>query len=161
MGNTGAPSLGLGLRSGSSHSAQLMGFSPPLQGYLCPGVLSRNRDHQTPVPRGPWTGCTGKVVVVFPDNPKKVGVCFDCPVPGGTDLGGINQCTDHHGFFCSALDLKLEGSSRAQEQEALVIDALFDVVGELAGKGPVIVVLKVRWAGAVRDSGWSWGLQIS
>eukprot|EP00803_Ostreobium_quekettii_P008965 evm.model.scf_1256.3 EVM.evm.TU.scf_1256.3 scf_1256:30246-44664(-) len=138
-----AQPLGVGLRSGSSHSAHLVGFSQSVQGYLCnPGIISRSgRDHgATNTNRGPWYGCPGKVVLVWKENPKKVGVCFDYVVPGGIDLGRL--CEEGHGFFCSPQDLKLEGSGRAQEQEALVIDALFDVVGELSTKGPVTLMLK-------------------
>lgn len=39
-------------------------------------------------PRGPWNGCSGKVVLSFPDNPTRVGVRFDTAIPGGVNLGG-------------------------------------------------------------------------
>lgn len=44
-------------------------------------------------------GCRGKVVLVFEENPRKVGVRFDKPIPGGNNLG--NLCEDNHGFFCN------------------------------------------------------------
>ncbi len=47
--------------------------------------------------RGPQTGARGKVVMTFDtDNPRKVGVKFDRPVPGGGNLGG--QCEDGYGM---------------------------------------------------------------
>ncbi|CAD7699859.1 unnamed protein product [Ostreobium quekettii] len=136
-GAAGAPSVGLGLRSTGSHPAQLL---HGMQGDVCNlGLISRNnREHQAN--RGPWHGCPGKVVLVWKDNPKKVGVRFDYAVPGGIDLDHL--CEDGHGFFCSASDLKIESCRRSQEQEALAIDALFEVVEELAAEGPVTVVLK-------------------
>jgi len=45
-------------------------------------------------------------VLTFDDNPKKVGVRFDKPIPGGVSLG--NLCEDQHGFFVDASEIKHE-----------------------------------------------------
>jgi len=56
--------------------------------------------------RGPYSGYKGKVILTFEDNPRKVGVRFDKPIPGGVNLG--NLCEDNHGFFVDTTDLKLD-----------------------------------------------------
>ncbi|KAK9818037.1 hypothetical protein WJX72_006047 [[Myrmecia] bisecta] len=89
--------------------------------------------------RGPWQGCKGRVVITFDDNPEKVGVRFDTPVPGGTNLG--HQCEDHHGFFCRSADLIPEGQTE-RPPDSDVVNAMFAAVAEAAETGPVIVLLK-------------------
>ncbi|GIL71486.1 hypothetical protein Vretifemale_2031 [Volvox reticuliferus] len=87
--------------------------------------------------RGPNPGSTGRVVLAFDDNPKKVGVRFDTPVPGGLDLGGA--CEEGFGYFCLASDLLLEGSRLDEEAEGAAVGALFELAAETAANGPVVI----------------------
>ncbi|GMH36390.1 hypothetical protein BSKO_04258 [Bryopsis sp. KO-2023] len=129
-----------GMRGGGGTPSGLMaGFPPMGSSHAGPPGTSSRRDQQSSS-RGPWVGCAGRVATTFRDNSKRVGVRFDDPVPGGTNLGYV--CEDGHGFFCNSAELRLESSNRAQEHEASVIDAMFDVATEAASKQPLIVVLK-------------------
>lgn len=92
--------------------------------------------------RGPFYNCPGQVVLTFDNKPGKVGVRFDYGFAGGTSLGDL--CEDSMGYWCSVSDLRLEGTSKAEEREGAAIDALFDVAGEQAAKGPVVIYVKVR-----------------
>lgn len=62
---------------------------------------------------GPPYGSTGKVVLTFDDNPRKVGVRFDRPLIGGVNLGGL--CEDHHGFFVDSSELRIENDNDEPE----------------------------------------------
>eukprot|EP01125_Pyxidicula_operculata_P011994 TRINITY_DN3934_c0_g1_i1.p1 TRINITY_DN3934_c0_g1~~TRINITY_DN3934_c0_g1_i1.p1 ORF type:complete len:1193 (-),score=351.43 TRINITY_DN3934_c0_g1_i1:488-3868(-) len=78
---------------------------------------------------GPFVGCTGKVVLTFDDNPRKVGVRFDKPIPGGINLGQL--CEDNHGFFVEAADLKHEGDTSIDEgSDGLIMEALFSILSK-------------------------------
>ncbi|KAL2633180.1 hypothetical protein R1flu_004659 [Riccia fluitans] len=89
--------------------------------------------------RGPFVGCRGKVVLVFEENPRKVGVRFDKPIPGGNNLG--NLCEDNHGFFCNVADLRLEGAP-GEDTEKLLIDALFEVLSAESKNSPFILFIR-------------------
>ncbi|KAL3694568.1 hypothetical protein R1sor_008219 [Riccia sorocarpa] len=89
--------------------------------------------------RGPFVGSRGKVVLVFEENPRKVGVRFDKPIPGGNNLG--NLCEDNHGFFCNVADLRLEGAP-GEDTEKLMIDALFEVLWAESKKSPFILFIR-------------------
>lgn len=88
-------------------------------------------------------------MLVFEDNSKKVGVRFDVPVPGGLDLGG--SCEEGHGYFCSTMELLLEGSRQDEEAEGAAVTALFELATEVAQKGPVLIHIRV--------SGWVEGCE--
>lgn len=60
---------------------------------------------------GPPEGATGRVVLTFDDNPRKIGVEFDEPIPNGISLG--NLCKDGHGFFVEVNLLLPENESLA------------------------------------------------
>jgi len=88
---------------------------------------------------GAHAGCArGRVVLAFEDNPRrqKVGVCFDQPVPGGSDLGGL--CPAMHGFFANVAELVQEDDEHTAGQ-ACIIQALFEVV---AVHQPCVVFLR-------------------
>eukprot|EP00249_Psilotum_nudum_P025093 c29372_g2_i2 orf=685-4584(+) len=89
--------------------------------------------------RGPPIGSRGKVLLVFEDNPGKVGVRFDKPISDGNDLGGL--CEEDHGFFCNASDLRLEGAC-GEDMDKLVVDILFEVVKLESKKVPIILFIK-------------------
>ncbi|OWM90583.1 uncharacterized protein LOC116187611 isoform X2 [Punica granatum] len=94
----------------------------------------------TPPLRGPATGKCGKVVLLFEDNPlSKIGVRFDKSVPEGVDLGGF--CEGGHGFFCSASDLRLEGSG-GEDLDKLLINTLFEAVVSESRNSPFILFVK-------------------
>ena len=78
-------------------------------------------------------------MLAFEDNPRrqKVGVCFDQPVPGGSDLGGL--CPAMHGFFANVAELVQEDDEHTAGQ-ACIIQALFEV-----------------WWGATDGTGSRWG----
>eukprot|EP01004_Peranema_trichophorum_P001550 NODE_118_length_3592_cov_50.752666_g100_i0.p1 GENE.NODE_118_length_3592_cov_50.752666_g100_i0~~NODE_118_length_3592_cov_50.752666_g100_i0.p1 ORF type:complete len:1162 (-),score=251.75 NODE_118_length_3592_cov_50.752666_g100_i0:106-3072(-) len=97
-------------------------FSPSVWSLQAKSSASGNRN-------GPMIGCRGKVVHAFEDNPRrqKIGVQFDNPIPGGTDLGGL--CSAGHGFFASPSDLVLENDKKVAS-EHVIVDALFDVISK-------------------------------
>ncbi|CAA7037286.1 unnamed protein product [Microthlaspi erraticum] len=85
-------------------------------------------------------GLKGKVMLVFDENPSaKLGVRFDEPVPDGVDLGDL--CEKGHGFFCHAIDLRVERSS-SRDLSKLLINTLFEVVHAESGTSPFILFLK-------------------
>ncbi|KAG7541584.1 AAA+ ATPase domain [Arabidopsis thaliana x Arabidopsis arenosa] len=90
--------------------------------------------------RGPPKGITGKVILVFDENPSaKVGVRFDKPIPDGVDLGEL--CETGHGFFCKATDLKFKSSS-SEALAKLLVNTLFEVVHTESRTRPLILFLK-------------------
>ncbi|BBN06651.1 ATPase family AAA domain-containing protein 1 [Marchantia polymorpha subsp. ruderalis] len=111
-----------------------------LHGYFCSlqGLDVSKKMDPTSL-RGPFVGCRGKVVLVFEENPRKVGVRFDKPIPGGNNLG--NLCEDNHGFFCNVADLRLEGAP-GEDTEKLMIDALFEVLSSESKKSPFILFIR-------------------
>jgi hypothetical protein len=62
------------------------------------------------------------VVLTFDDNPRRVGVRFDKPIPGGLSLGGL--CEDGHGFFVDAAELRPDD---AEANEAIALEVLFEI----------------------------------
>jgi len=89
---------------------------------------------------GPSIGYTGKVMLTFDDNPRKVGVRFDKPVPGGINLG--NLCEDNHGYFIDASELKHELDPVPDEStECLTIEVLFEILAK-AENQPCIVFVR-------------------
>ncbi|CAM6107945.1 unnamed protein product [Calypogeia fissa] len=122
------PSSGTGALTSSFH-----GYFCSLQGL----DVSKKMDPTSL--RGPFVGCRGKVVLVFDENPRKVGVRFDKPIPGGNNLG--NLCEDNHGFFCNVADLRLEGAP-GEDIEKLMIDALFEVLASESKKSPFILFIR-------------------
>ncbi|KAG7621688.1 AAA+ ATPase domain [Arabidopsis suecica] len=90
--------------------------------------------------RGPPNGTTGKVILVFDENPSaKVGVRFDKPIPDGVDLGEL--CESGHGFFCKATDLRFKSSS-FKDLVRLLVNTLFEVVHSESRTCPFILFLK-------------------
>ncbi|ANM66678.1 P-loop containing nucleoside triphosphate hydrolases superfamily protein [Arabidopsis thaliana] len=90
--------------------------------------------------RGPPNGTTGKVILVFDENPSaKVGVRFDKPIPDGVDLGEL--CESGHGFFCKATDLPFKSSS-FKDLVRLLVNTLFEVVHSESRTCPFILFLK-------------------
>eukprot|EP01124_Arcella_intermedia_P036811 TRINITY_DN9717_c0_g1_i1.p1 TRINITY_DN9717_c0_g1~~TRINITY_DN9717_c0_g1_i1.p1 ORF type:complete len:1346 (+),score=342.86 TRINITY_DN9717_c0_g1_i1:552-4040(+) len=89
---------------------------------------------------GPSVGFTGKVMLTFDDNPRKVGVRFDKPIPGGINLG--NLCEDNHGFFIDASELKHEHEPAPEESaDCLTIEVLFETLNKEENQ-PCIVFIK-------------------
>ena len=70
-----------------------------------------------------------------------MGVRFDSAVPGGVDLGG--SCEEGYGFFCAASELLLDGSRSDEEAESAAVAALFELAGEVAARGPVVIHIRV------------------
>jgi len=88
--------------------------------------LSSSRPSNT-TRHGPSVGYTGKVMLTFDDNPRKVGVRFDKTVPGGINLG--NLCEDNHGYFVDASELKHELDPVPDESaDCLTIEVLFEIL---------------------------------
>ncbi|GFR45664.1 hypothetical protein Agub_g7077, partial [Astrephomene gubernaculifera] len=121
--------------------------------------------------RGPAPGATGRVVLTFEDNTRRVGVRFDAPLPAGIglDLGGA--CEPGHGFFCAPGDLiplpqpwsqqqrqqqgepgkgaggggggrAGGGGEEAAGAEEAAVTALFEVATEAAARGPVVAHIR-------------------
>ncbi|CAN8325820.1 unnamed protein product [Cochlearia groenlandica] len=100
--------------------------------------------------RGPLNGTTGKVTLVFGDNPSaKVGIIFDKPIPDGVDLGDL--CEKGYGFFCKATDLQFK-SSGSEDLAKLLINTLFQVVLAESRTCPFILFLKDAEKFVVRNS---------
>eukprot|EP00210_Caulerpa_lentillifera_P004643 g4428.t1 len=89
---------------------------------------------------GPWPGCQGKVVQTLPNEPQKVGVCFDVEIPGGCNLGEASQ--SGCGYFCETSDLKHDVSGKKGCQENIIISTFFDIVHKAAAKKPIIIHIK-------------------
>lgn len=102
-----------------------------------PGVSGSGRDGG----RGPWVGLRGRVVIAQEDNPKKIGVRFDHPVPGGSSLG--KRCEDGQGYYCLSSELRPESAvDRTEEANTAATDALFDTALAAAREGPLLVLVK-------------------
>jgi ATP-dependent 26S proteasome regulatory subunit len=87
--------------------------------------------------RGPQYGASGKVVLTFDDNPRKVGVRFDKPIVGGINLGGL--CEDQHGFFVDVADLKHENDLE-ECIEGIIIETLFEVVSKPENQPCILLI---------------------
>jgi hypothetical protein len=70
-----------------------------------------------------------EVVLTFDDNPRKVGVRFDKPILGGTNLGGL--CEDQHGFFVDSVDLKHENDLEEGIEGLIVYAAIHRILDEI------------------------------
>ncbi|OVA17522.1 AAA+ ATPase domain [Macleaya cordata] len=90
-------------------------------------------DLRGPIDDGHW----GKVILAFKDKLfSKIGIQFDKPIMGGSDLGGL--CEAGYGFFCKVNQLCHERSSEDE-----LIDSLFEVVhSEISRNTALIVFLK-------------------
>jgi hypothetical protein len=101
-------------------------------------IASSSRPNTTR-PTGPSVGYTGKVMLTFDDNPRKVGVRFDKPVPGGINLG--NLCEDNHGFFIDASELKHEMDPVPDESaDCLTIEVLFETLNKEENQPCIVFV---------------------
>ncbi|KAL3812591.1 hypothetical protein ACJIZ3_013859 [Penstemon smallii] len=90
--------------------------------------------------RGPTPGMRGKVLLAFEDNPlSKIGVTFDKLIPDGVDFGGL--CDNGHGFFCNANELRID-TSVVEDQEKLLINAMFEAVFDESRDSPFILFMK-------------------
>mmetsp|Transcript_30572 Transcript_30572/g.86453 ORF Transcript_30572/g.86453 Transcript_30572/m.86453 type:complete len:921 (+) Transcript_30572:1966-4728(+) len=136
VGATGLPRFS---KSGSLslHVASLLWPPSRVGPSSQPGKDSSSERSHT---RGPFFNCPGRIVLAFRTKPNKVGVRFDYAILGGTNLGGL--CDEGHGYWCSVSDLKLEGSSKAEEAESAAVDALFEVAAEQAASAPLIILVK-------------------
>ena len=91
-----------------------------------------------PEPRAlPPLGSLGIVVARFEESPKVVGVSFDKPFPGGSDLGGL--CEDGHGCFMSTAQLSVR-TILLRDGKTLFFSALQDLV--LRARRPLVVSLQ-------------------
>mmetsp|Transcript_18672 Transcript_18672/g.40124 ORF Transcript_18672/g.40124 Transcript_18672/m.40124 type:complete len:1755 (+) Transcript_18672:48-5312(+) len=111
-------------------------YLPGYLGSITSYMTNRNRDSS-----GPPVGSLGRVMICFDDNPGKVGVRFDQPIPGGTNLG--YKCEEGHGFFVNTAHLKLEGSESCDDAEVAALIAAVEVANEEAATGqPVVLLIK-------------------
>eukprot|EP00898_Chlorokybus_atmophyticus_P008938 jgi/Chlat1/9045/Chrsp94S08357 len=117
------------------------GLQSSMHSYFCSlhGVDGTSRKAEAPGMRGPYVGCRGRVVMTFDENPRKVGVRFDRPIPGGTNLG--NLCEDSHGFFCNVTDLRAENSAE-EDMEKACLETLFEVVSSMSAEGPTVLFIR-------------------
>jgi SpoVK/Ycf46/Vps4 family AAA+-type ATPase len=102
------------------------------------GSESSLKKSESSTSRGPPYGSTGKIVLTFDDNPKKVGVRFDKPIPGGVSLG--NLCEDQYGFFVDTSEIKHENEPE-EGADNLAIEALFEFISGEEHQ-PCIVLIK-------------------
>ncbi|CAI5528142.1 unnamed protein product, partial [Closterium sp. Naga37s-1] len=91
-----------------------------------------------PSMRGPPVGLKGRVVVVLEENPHRVGVRFDKPIPGGNSL--VDVCDDGHGAWCHVSELRLEGAA-ADDVEKQLVDHCMAVAATVAATSPLIVFI--------------------
>eukprot|EP01105_Mastigella_eilhardi_P018973 TRINITY_DN443_c0_g1_i2.p1 TRINITY_DN443_c0_g1~~TRINITY_DN443_c0_g1_i2.p1 ORF type:complete len:1454 (-),score=393.61 TRINITY_DN443_c0_g1_i2:167-4528(-) len=87
--------------------------------------------------RGPQAGSRGRVVVAFEEAgtpPRKVGVEFDRPVPGGLSL--LGQCHEGRGYFVDSTSLILEDDT---QDESNSVEIVFRVAREHA---PCVVFVR-------------------
>ncbi|CAI5519536.1 unnamed protein product [Closterium sp. Naga37s-1] len=91
-----------------------------------------------PSMRGPPVGLKGRVVVVLEENPHRVGVRFDKPIPGGSSL--VDVCDDGHGAWCHVSELRLEGAA-ADDVEKQLVDHCMAVAATVAATTPLIVFI--------------------
>ncbi|BBN12403.1 ATPase family AAA domain-containing protein 1 [Marchantia polymorpha subsp. ruderalis] len=101
------------------------------------GVVVLN--HSVTSGGGPSVGARGRVLVMFEENPNKVGVRFDKPVYGGNNL--VDLCEDGHGFFCNVTELRLEHSI-GEDADKLVLDSLLEVLLAEASKEPLVLFIR-------------------
>ncbi|GLJ18064.1 hypothetical protein SUGI_0318690 [Cryptomeria japonica] len=93
--------------------------------------------------RGPSCGDRGSIYLMGPEELTEIGIRFDKPIPGGTDLNGL--CRAEHGFICSEDELLFEithGETMDWPSIKLQINALFKVVRCESRNGPIILFIK-------------------
>ena len=66
---------------------------------------------------GPAIGSRGEVVLIFEENPVRVGVKFAEAFPGGIDLGGA--CEPGHGWFIDVANLRFDSQADNDEISSL------------------------------------------
>jgi len=124
----------------STNAKQTLSSRPETSSAASKKAAGKEAEGSGEASAGPTFGCTGRIVLVLPDEPQRVGVCFDAAVRGGWSLG--EACEPSRGFLCDPADLKHESVSKRSGQENMIIDLFFDVGQQIAKKKPLVIHIK-------------------